>query len=540
MKENIKYLVYSLLLIVIASCTEDEGLEEVNTGEPTNISVDFSITQDNSGEVTMYPSAEGANAFMVDYGDGSEVSEEISTGNNITHTYEEGTYEVTVTAVSVSGETASTTQTLEVYFRAPENLEVSITNNLSNPYGINVSAEADYAAAFEVYFGDQTNEAPTPMMIGETVTHEYATIGTYEVTVIALSGGVETTTYTEEIEIVNPLSFPITFDNSDINYEFVTFNGTSYAVVQNPDASGSNPDQNLVGEITNAGNNWEGGSFNLGIPIDFSGEDKTIKMDFWSNTPVSVLLKFEGGVNGERENEVIVDHNGSGWEEISFDFANDAIKSYVEGAGDNGEDFVPDGQYSIMTMFVDGAGTTAGSFYIDNIEQTTSTSNTPLSGAPAPQLPQANVISMFSDAYSDVPVSTWMTDWSSANYEEVSIDGNPTKKYSALDFVGIETPSPFLDAGSMTHFHSDIWTANATQIRIKLVDFGADAAYGGGDDVEHEIAIDNFNQGEWIQLDIALSDFVNLTTTSHIAQLIYSGNPTGAHTIYVDNIYFHN
>ena len=74
MKKNIKYLFYSLLLIVIASCTEDEGLEELNTGAPTNIAVDFSITQDNSGEVTMYPSGEGANSFIIDYGDGSEVS----------------------------------------------------------------------------------------------------------------------------------------------------------------------------------------------------------------------------------------------------------------------------------------------------------------------------------------------------------------------------------------------------------------------------------------------------------------------------------
>lgn len=540
MKNNIKYLFYSVLLIVITACSEDEGLEQVNTGAPSNIAVDFTIAQDNSGEVTLYPSAEGANSFIIDFGDGSETSEEIATGNNLTHTYEEGTYEVTVTAMSISGETASATQTLEVSFRAPENLVVNITNNPSNPYAINISAEADYAASFEVYFGDESNEAPTPMMLGETITHEYATIGTYIVTVVALSGGTETTTYTEEIEIVNPLSFPITFDNADINYEFVTFNGTSYAVVQNPDASGSNPDQNLVGEITNAGNNWEGGSFNLGIPIDFSGEDKTIQLDFWSNTPVSVLLKFEGGINGERENEITVNHTGTGWEELSFNFATDAITSYIEGAGDNGQDFVPTGQYSVMTMFVDGPGTTSGAFYIDNIEQTTSASNMPLTGAPVPQVPEANVISLFSDTYTDVPVSTWMTSWSNASYDEVTVDGNPTKKYSALDFVGIETPAPYLDASSMTHFHSDIWTANSTQIRIKLVDFGADGVYGGGDDVEHEIAIDNFNQGEWLQLDIALSDFANLTTTGHIGQLIYSGNPTGAHTIYVDNIYFHN
>ncbi|MBW2962265.1 PKD domain-containing protein [Mesonia aestuariivivens] len=540
MKNIVNYFLFSLLFIIITSCSEDEGLEKVISSTPTNISVDFQIEQDNSGEVTIYPSAEGANTFMVDYGDGSEFSEAFATGSSMMHTYEEGTYEVTVTAMNLAGDAASTTKTLVVSFSAPENLEVTITNNPSNPYAINVSAEADYAASFEVYFGDVVNEEPTPMMIGETITHEYATIGTYDVTVVALSGGVETTTYTQQVQIVNPLAFPITFDNTDINYEFVTFNGVTYAVVQNPDLSGSNPDQNLVGEITNAGNNWEGGSFNLGIPIDFGGEEKNVVMDFWSNTPVDVLLKFEAGVNGERENEVTVSHSGSGWEELTFNYAEDAIKSYVDGATDNGESFVPIGQYSVMTMFIDGAGTTAGSFYVDNIEQTAGVLNAPTSAAPTPQIPETNVISMFSDAYSDVPVSTWATSWSDATYEEVDIAGNPTKKYSVLNYVGIETPAPYLDVSSMTHFHTDVWTANSTQIRVKLVDFGADGAFGGGDDVEHEVAIDNFNQGEWIQLDIPLTDFSGLTTNQHIGQLIYSGNPTGAHTIYVDNIYFHN
>ena len=702
MKNKIQYLLFSLLFIAIAGCSDDDGLDTVTSSDPTNISVDFNIEQDNSGEVTLYPSAENANSFVINYGDGSEISEEIATGDNVMHTYEEGTYQVEVTAMNLAGEPASITQTLEVSFRAPENLDVTITKDASNPFIVNVTASADYAAAFEVYFGDVTDEDPTMMMIGETLTHEYANIGSYTITVIALSGGEETTTYTEVVEIVDPLllpvtfesqtvaytfynfgggegtgvptvtnpasdavndsqnvgaytkvagaetwagtvttlnepidftstttmaidvyspaagvpvlfkiedtddaennfvevqatttvanqwetlvfdfsaidasltyenlvlffnyeiagtgetyyfdnirmynpvflELPITFDDPAVNYTFTTFNGASYNVIQNPDLSGSNTDQNLVGEIVNAGVNWEGGSFNLGVPVDFSSSDKTITMDFWANTPVSILLKFEGGVNGERENEVTVNHTGSGWEEISFDFANDAVKSYIDGNQGVGDPFVPTGQYSTMTIFVDGAGTTAGSFYVDNItKEGAGASNQPTSGAPDPQLPASDVISMFSDVYNDVPVATWATSWSNATYAEVSIAGNPTKEYSALDFVGIETPSPYLDASSMTHFHTDVWTADATQIRIKLVDFGADGAFGGGDDVEHEVAIDNFNQGEWIQLDIPLSDFTNLTTTGHIGQLIYSGNPTGAHTIYVDNIYFHN
>ena len=95
-------------------------------------------------------------------------------------------------------------------------------------------------------------------------------------------------------------------------------------------------------------------------------------MDFWSNVAVPILLKFEGGVNGERQNEVVANHGGTGWEEISFNFATDATKSFIDGNQGVGEPFVPTGQYATLVIFVDGPGTTAGTFYIDNVEQVSS------------------------------------------------------------------------------------------------------------------------------------------------------------------------
>jgi hypothetical protein len=107
-----------------------------------------------------------------------------------------------------------------------------------------------------------------------------------------------------------------------------------------------------------------------------------------------------------------------------------------------------------------------------------------------------------------------------------------------LDFVGIETVANQLDVTGMTHFHMDVWSADFAFFGVKLVDFGADGAFGGGDDVEHQV---NFNapaQGQWLSLDIPLSDFVGLTTRENIAQYILVGQPTGTNTVYVDNVYF--
>ncbi len=164
----------------------------------------------------------------------------------------------------------------------------------------------------------------------------------------------------------------------------------------------------------------------------------------------------------------------------------------------------------------------------------------PIQSAPTPPARSAqDVISMFSDGYADVSIDTWRTSWSDATLEDIDIDGNPTKKYSALNFVGIEATTTTIDANSMEYFHTDIWSAGLTEFKIKLVDFGADGAFDGGDDVEHEITISNPDNDQWVSLDIPLSDFTGLTTKGHIAQLIYVASPSGTTTVFIDNVYFY-
>jgi hypothetical protein len=165
----------------------------------------------------------------------------------------------------------------------------------------------------------------------------------------------------------------------------------------------------------------------------------------------------------------------------------------------------------------------------------------PMSPAPDPTEDPANVISMYSGVYTDVPVDTWLTPWSppATVLEDIQIQGNDTKKYSNLDFAGIETVSNPIDASGMDFFHMDVWSPNATTFRVKLVDLGAG--------VEGELAF-NIAQEQWVSLEIPLADFADpalvtnpanlLTSTSSIQQLIISGLPAGAVTAYVDNVYF--
>ncbi len=200
----------------------------------------------------------------------------------------------------------------------------------------------------------------------------------------------------------------------------------------------------------------------------------------------------------------------------------------------------------LAQMILSGSSSTV---YLDNVyfHGTVATVPTePTEPAPAPTLPADRVISLFSNAYADVPVDTWRTPWSDAALEEVQVAGDDVKKYTSLNFVGIETLGAPLDVGSMTHFHLDVWTPDPTDggavFRVKLVDLGENGVFGGGDDVEHEVTLTAtstpaIGTGAWFSLDIPLADFTGLVTRGAIGQLILSGTPN---TVYVDNVYFRN
>ena len=163
----------------------------------------------------------------------------------------------------------------------------------------------------------------------------------------------------------------------------------------------------------------------------------------------------------------------------------------------------------------------------------------PMTAAPNPMASASNVISLFSNAYTNVGIDTWQTVWSAGVLTDLQIEGNDTKRYTNLNFVGVEmTGMNSIDASTATSFNMNVWTPNMTQLRIKLVDFGPNNIYQGGDDTEHEIVIENPTQGEWVSLNINMDDFVNLTGRANISQLIISGNPINSGTVFIDNVYF--
>lgn len=190
----------SLLLLAVYSCSKDDELIDINTiAAPTNVSAAVTVTQDNTGLVTITPLGEGVTNFKIAFGDNSEPSDILQPGKSVTHIYEEGTYNATITANGLNGLSTSATQEIAVSFKAPQNLMVTIENDGTISKTVKVMATADFALSYNVDFGDGSD--PVMSNINDTTTYTYQDAGTYTIVVTAFSAAIETASYTEEFEV---------------------------------------------------------------------------------------------------------------------------------------------------------------------------------------------------------------------------------------------------------------------------------------------------------------------------------------------------
>jgi hypothetical protein len=161
--------------------------------------------------------------------------------------------------------------------------------------------------------------------------------------------------------------------------------------------------------------------------------------------------------------------------------------------------------------------------------------------APLPAQDPANVISLFSDAYPNVPVDYYNGYWApyqttlSADFE---VNGDHILHYTNFNFVGIEFSSPTIDASSMTHLHLDIFLPNAlsgdAQFKIEVLD------QASGTTGAHTIGIPVSQSNQWISFDIPFASFAGLTGRTSLFQIIFSDVLGNISSFYADNLFFYN
>ncbi len=172
-------------------------------------------------------------------------------------------------------------------------------------------------------------------------------------------------------------------------------------------------------------------------------------------------------------------------------------------------------------------------------------------GAPTPTQDEANVISIFSDAYTNVPVDYYNGFWepfqTTFGGDDTNINGDNILSYTDLNFVGIQfaVDVPTVNASAMTHFHVDVQAREDIDagdfLTIRVVDAGPDNTVGTVDDTSGEITLSDANlvNGEWYSLDIPMLDLAGLANTANLAQIVFVSDATVS-SVFIDNIYFYS
>lgn len=250
----------------------------------------------------------------------------------------------------------------------------------------------------------------------------------------------------------------------------------------------------------------------------FDASNSTVTVDV--NKPVSsmVVVKFEGTsmpVEVYQTNTTV-----NGWQTLTFDF------SAYEG-----------NTYNKLIIMPDVASRTQDNMcYIDNIvvpDGVVSSGPTP---APTPTNDPSDVISIYSDAFTDITGVNLNPFWNQNTvFSEVQLSGNNTILYESLDYQGTDWSGNPQNVSAMEYLHVDFWTNNIEDLGIYMISTGP---------VEYEYVF-TISSGVWNSVDIPLTYFsgggVDLTDAIQfkIESADGGGTPPGTPgDVYFDNMYF--
>lgn len=336
-------------------------------------------------------------------------------------------------------------------------------------------------------------------------------------------------------------SLPIDFSDA-LDNNFVGVSGSVFSSDVSPTDGG-----NAVGKIVGGADQWNSRiDLALGTYIDMTTANKTFTFEFYTTEAVVMNGLFQIG-NEESAGYAIemtfATDGAIGWQTITLDFSG-ATNAYPNAAA-----AVVYGQYAQVSIFTNFGDTGTSTYYVDDIAGAANGGSIAVEPAPvdAPGVPSivpGDVISLYSDAYTDV-AATWNPAWGQSTVvtDEV-IAANNVKKYSNFSFSGIEPTGGTIDASpstGMTHVNFDYWTSDTSELKLKLVDYRGDGTWGG-DNIEVELGIVISATESWETFSLSLSDYTDANGSfalNDLGQFVLSA--VGAsNSVYIDNLYFSN
>ncbi len=345
------------------------------------------------------------------------------------------------------------------------------------------------------------------------------------------------------------LSFlTLSFGYAQVNLEdfegtvptFNIFEGLSSGDIVSDPVNSAN---NALRLVTSAsGQPWQGAEMFFTTNRIKLTTDKTASVKIYATEAFQILAKVEQGQSGAPNSATSAAHGGTGWETLTFNFA-DSKDGTAAANGDYGKiTFFPAswngtafGTVVVRTIYIDDIVGIQGS--------SIGTDPVPTTSAPTPPLRAvADVYSLFSNSYTNQTIGTWNAAWDSATSSDVLIDGNDTKKIVGLGFLGVEFLSNRINASEYTHLHIDIWTETPTldkSFNLKLSNWAGGSSEANATEFSTTNAstptLTNPNPGTWISLDIPFTSWTS-GARDDIAQFIITSN---LGIVYFDNLYLH-
>ncbi len=286
-------------------------------------------------------------------------------------------------------------------------------------------------------------------------------------------------------------------------------------IVANPDASGINTSA-TVAQFTarQTGQPWALCYTDNIEEFEFDETNTTVTIMVYKPVLSNVAVKFEG--SSPAIELLVASTVINQWEEITYDFSGSIGNTYSRLVVI--PDFAPRDQDNTA--------------YFDNMqipEGNLMPPPEPTVAAPIPTENEADVISVFSDSYTDLTGTDFNPPWGQTTIVTEEIDGNSMLKYANFNYQGTEFDEN-QDLSSMGYMHIDMWTADATVVQVTPIS----ASTG-----EHLVSLTPITSESWNSYDIPLSDFTDVSM-SDIYQLKFDGQAgVTPSTIYLDNIYFY-
>lgn len=243
----------------------------------------------------------------------------------------------------------------------------------------------------------------------------------------------------------------------------------------------------------------------------FTAANCIVKIMIYKPNISNIGMKFEGvspAVEIQIPNTLI-----NQWEEITFNFTPHIGKTFSRLVII--PDFAPRPNDRII--------------YFDNIQVPNGVPQGPLpeptTVPPVPSHSQENVISIYSDAYANIPGTNFNPPWGQSTIVTVNYvaAGNNTLRYQNLNYQGTQYTNQ--DVSLYEYLHVDFWTPNATALEFYLISANPTA--------EKPFPF-TITQENWVSVDIPLSFFTPTVNLANIFQFKVVGNGT----VYFDNWYF--